>query len=438
MLSVQQLFNEVQIEINTSCSRRCSCCPNSIFDRSLIQNEKLISVELFHKIIDELAEIGFSGIISPHFFGEPLLDKRLVDLMDYVRKRLPRAEIVVYTNGDYLTFEKYMELVRVGVDVLFVTQHDRTMPAGIKDLYSQFESSGSLPVHLSYQVFDESTSLFNTGGLVDVSIRRPLPDCLLRPNFVIDYEGNVKLCCMDYLGSITLGNVKDNKLLDIWFSECFRNIRKDLLKMDFRLPICKRCVENLDPAEMKRMYMSARIHYRETPGEETFLYDPIELEKLTKTPDATEFRVEMIKSDRYKEKSEPVLLIEGWAIDSSAGSPAAAVFITFDTGQEFRAYYPFSRPDVAVHFRNEGLQDSGFVAIVRSCDLPPGKRTFRLKIVTHDRIGYYYPCEEFSFENTPEQLQSMTTQNKQKLDPVLIIGRWAFDRNGEISVHGKG
>lgn len=173
--------------------------------------------------------------------------------------------------------------------------------------------------------------------------------------------------------------------------------------MEFRLPRCKRCVNNIDPAELKKAYIKARIEFLETPDRDTFLYDPIELEKLRKNPDTTEFWVEMIKSDRSRPKSEPVLIIGGWAIDSSAGSPAAAVFTTFDTGQEFRAYYPVTRRDVADHFGNESLQNSGFTAIIPSKELPPGKRVFRLKIVTHDRTGYYHPGEEFFVVNTREK-----------------------------------
>jgi MoaA/NifB/PqqE/SkfB family radical SAM enzyme len=363
--------------------------------------------ELFHKIIDELAEIEFSGRISPHFHGEPLLDKRLVSLMSYVRKRLSGADIVIFTNGDYLTFKTYMELVTAGVDGFIVTQHSGTMPAGIKDLYSHFESPGLLPVPLQYLMYDDLTPLYNKGGLIDVSTTYPIPNCLWHSlsTITIDHGGNVVLCCNDYKSSTTFGNVTDKKLLDIWFDEYYTNIRKDLRKMNFRLPICKRCTENIDTVEMKNAYLNARIDSLEAPDSGTFLYDPLNLEKLGEIPDKTEFWVESIKSAENKQQSDKVLVIGGWAVDSSAGSPGAAVFITFDTGQEFRAYYPVPRPDVAAFFGNEGLRDSGFTAIVPMGQLPPGKRTFRLKIVTYDRAGFYYPPDEFLVESVPEKLQ---------------------------------
>ena len=414
-ISIGTLFRSVQIEINTNCNRRCDICPNSIFDRGLIQNKKLMPTELFFKIIDELAEIDFSGMISPHWFGEPMLDKRLVDLMEYVRKRLPRANIAIFTNGDYLTFEKYMELVRAGVNEFHVTQHSQMIPAGIQDLYSHFEPPDLLPVPLNYYVFNEMTPLDNDGGLIDVSITNPVPCCLrYYPTIVINYEGNVVQCSTDYLASNIFGNVMDTKLLDIWFGERYREHRADILKTEFRLPRCKRCVENIDPAEMKKAYIRTRIEIIETPNAETFLYDPIELEKLRETPDTMEYYVELIKTDRNQQKSGQLIIIGGWAVDTSAGAPAAAVFITFDSGQEFRAYYPVTRSDVAAHFMNEGLQDSGFIAIIPMGELPLGKRTFRLKIVSFDRAGYYCPSEEFAVDNAPEESEQLTFNRKRR------------------------
>lgn len=398
----QDLFRKVDIEINTSCNRRCSCCPNSIFDRGLIENEQLMPKELFYKIIDDLAEIDYAGMVCPHWFGEPLLDKRLVEFIDYIRKRLPRAYIAIFTNGDYLTFKRYIELVNVGVDEFCVTQHGSTTPLGIKDLKIHFESPKLFPVPVKYWVFDESTPLDNDGGLVDVQITNPVPCCLRYvPTIVINYEGYVVQCSTDYLKSNTFGHVKNEKIQDIWFSQPFKNHRMDIRKMEFRKPRCKKCVKDINLLEMKKGYIRARIEFFETADGETFLFDPIDLGKMVDIQNKTQFSVEIIEKDLCMQKLQPLLIIKGWAIDSQAGLPVSAIFIIFDTGQVFRAYLPVTRPDVAIYFKNENLEDSGFVAIISIDMLAPGKRTFRLKIVNHDKSGYYYPPEEFSFENTP-------------------------------------
>lgn len=92
------------------------------------------------------------------------------------------------------------------------------------------------------------------------------------------------------------------------------------------------------------------------------------------------------------------IFIEGWAVDDLAGAPAATVFISFDSGQEYRAYYSLKRPDVAAHFRNENLLYSGFLAIVPAQSLPSGRRKCSMKIITHDRSHYYHYPDLISFE----------------------------------------
>jgi 2-deoxy-scyllo-inosamine dehydrogenase (SAM-dependent)/8-amino-3,8-dideoxy-alpha-D-manno-octulosonate transaminase len=62
---------------------------------------------LFEKIINELAIIDFDGRISYHFYGEPLLDKRLPRFVSETRRRVPKSTTEIYSNGDFLTLELF-------------------------------------------------------------------------------------------------------------------------------------------------------------------------------------------------------------------------------------------------------------------------------------------------------------------------------------------
>jgi len=119
---------------------------------------------------------------------------------------------------------------------------------------------------------------------------------------------------------------------------------------------------------------------------------------------STKFNIDLINSTRPGDDAvkittslEKKLIIQGWAVDSAGSAPSAAVFITFDTGQEYRAYYGLSRPDVAEHFGDTGFTHTGFISIITIRDLPAGSVSFGIKIVSNDQKGYYYPDERFSF-----------------------------------------
>lgn len=119
---------------------------------------------------------------------------------------------------------------------------------------------------------------------------------------------------------------------------------------------------------------------------------------------ATEFNIDLINDIRTGDLAVNIhapffkkLIIQGWAIDSAVPAPAAAVFITFNSGLEYRAYYGILRPDVAEHFNDSGLLNTGFISIVPIEDLPAGSTDFGIKIVSYDQKGYYYPHERFPF-----------------------------------------
>ena len=114
-----EFFQFVEIEISTACNLRCRYCPNSVSDRGLVKNNKQMPTALFHRLIDELAAIGFGGEFHPHFYNEPLLDERLPQLLQYVRNKLTRCKIALFTNGLYLTLEKYLELSKIPFENIF-------------------------------------------------------------------------------------------------------------------------------------------------------------------------------------------------------------------------------------------------------------------------------------------------------------------------------
>jgi radical SAM protein with 4Fe4S-binding SPASM domain len=60
---------------------------------------------------------------------------------------------------------------------------------------------------------------------------------LLSP--VVMANGDVTICCMDFKGEYTIGNIRKDRFKDLWNSPGYRSLRK--LGHHFQLPICKRC-----------------------------------------------------------------------------------------------------------------------------------------------------------------------------------------------------
>jgi len=235
------LFNSIALETTTYCNLRCKFCPNSIYERGLLKNRKLMDIKLFKKIIKELSYLNYNGSILLHFYGEPLTDKRLPELVKYIKTKIPEAKIKINTNGFLLTPKLYKQLLNKGVDSFFITQYGDIMPENIKMLLS------SLPKEhkIIYRQLNNDTGLSNRGGEIKVSkcVDYEKPVCTYpTASLCIDYDGNIVLCCNDYHSSIKLGNVRNEKLLDIWRKPHYQKLRKEISKGIYTLPICQKCV----------------------------------------------------------------------------------------------------------------------------------------------------------------------------------------------------
>jgi 8-amino-3,8-dideoxy-alpha-D-manno-octulosonate transaminase len=233
------IFATVDIETTSQCNIKCPYCPVSKIDRG----RHLMDEALYRKIIDELAEINFKGRVSPHFYGEPLVDKRLPALCAYARRKLPDADIVVHTNGTRFRQPIFDELIEAGVSGFVVTLHMGLATKTVDKLLADLNPEERKKIRF---LDIDDTPLFNRTGLVEPEkegmILRQFSRCYyLSDEIAISYSGNV-LCTNDYLEKHSFGNVGDQKLMDIWHSPEFTRIRRDLRKGRFELEICKSCV----------------------------------------------------------------------------------------------------------------------------------------------------------------------------------------------------
>ncbi|MFH1510788.1 MAG: SPASM domain-containing protein [Candidatus Woesearchaeota archaeon] len=230
----KSLFHTVEIATTTYCNRKCENCQNSLHDRG----KHLMVQSLFKKIINDLLALDFDGWISPHFYGEPLTDKRIPEFVRLTKTILPRCRVRITTNGDLLTHDLAYELVHNGVDEFVITSYDDIA----------FKRMTSLIEHLSMQERQkikhrrvEDLYLMNRGGILNIR-NKPVQCCNYPSHYlVIDYMGDVVLCCNDYFRGHVFGNVKNENLINIWRNTGFQRIREELKNGIFSRDICKRC-----------------------------------------------------------------------------------------------------------------------------------------------------------------------------------------------------
>jgi len=233
------MFRAVEMEINSMCNRKCGYCPN-ISDK---RPGGYMEDALFNKIIDELASIDFDGRISYHFYGEPLLDKRLPQFVEDSKRRVPKSSTEIYSNGDFLTLELFRDYVARGLDNFLITQHDNLIPPNLQQILDEITDEERKHIVIR---FAKDRNMINRSGLITTLkvVTEPLKAPCDWPltSMVITLSGNVVLCCNDYYETHVIGNVKERSLCDVWTDSKFEHFRRALSRGDRSVSIlCEDC-----------------------------------------------------------------------------------------------------------------------------------------------------------------------------------------------------
>ena len=264
----------IDFETSSMCNRVCNYCPNSLVDRR--SHNIVIGNDVFAKVITELAEIDYNRIISLSGHNEPLADRDILTKIAIVRNTLRVVQIIVYSNGDYLTRPYLEELRAAGLNNLEMSIHmqpgeaystdacvDRVlkMAARLNIDNPQISpyASGVMAVlpfeGMSVRMFqnDYETNGYDWAGLVkrDMPIRTAPCSHPIR-TFTIRYNGNVMPCCLfvgDHqdLENFVCGNVKEQSIFDIYSGEKLVKMRRHVFAVGDKLPPCNTCAKDPHP-----------------------------------------------------------------------------------------------------------------------------------------------------------------------------------------------
>lgn len=240
------LFAEIEFETTSYCNRKCDYCPNAEWERMGGSSGFFMAEDVFVTLVQQLKELGFTGKVAPHLYGEPMRDPRLTRWMAYVRKELPDSYIKVVTNGDYLDDKSYQRLIDAGVNIFFVSKHGAKLAAKAKkflDNLDPVEKKKRIVLNDFWSDFnDNQTMLTNRGGDVSLRIKKRPPICCVYATYpVINSFGDVILCCQDFHSQYIFGNIMERHLGDIWNDPNNLNLRKRIYQGYFDLDICRHC-----------------------------------------------------------------------------------------------------------------------------------------------------------------------------------------------------
>ena len=249
--------------------------------------------EVYDKILDNLQEINYSGMISYSRYNEPLADGIFFKRLKQARGKLPKALLHTNTNGDYLNLEMVRELYEAGLRSLNIqvymkeNEHysdeiatqklmERIEELNLPYQFIRSQSKNRLEYKLFYRDFDIRIYIRNffkngvdRGGMLDFmrdNYERVSPCLIPFQHFYIDYNGCVVPCCnmrSDYkehqkfiAGDLTN---PDSNIFNIFSSLNLISLRKALIGFNQKSVPCNFCRFMEIPANNKNIELAEKL-----------------------------------------------------------------------------------------------------------------------------------------------------------------------------------
>lgn len=235
------MFKQVLIETRTDCNNNCPFCPHAFNNKPL----GIMDWECYTAIIDQLHEMQYNGRVALMLSNEPLLETRIEKMIEYAKKKSQRFFLDITTNGKLLTTRLVDKLFKLGLDNININDY-----RGDRDIDPEKWSPYIEPVYNAYGNNPKVTfrrrrlneRLPNYAGNIPQELKFGELGFCNYPfrKLTIAYNGNVLLCCDDFMYDTNFGNVMKDKLIDCWNHQGLNIMRMSLLE-NSRIGLCKRC-----------------------------------------------------------------------------------------------------------------------------------------------------------------------------------------------------
>ncbi len=131
-----RMYIECTAACNISCAEAC-CAPETGITRT--RQAGMLDFELFRRVMDEVGPT--LGRVDFFNYGEAFLNKRAVEMCEYIKRHFPHIYLYTSTNGLALSEDQARRLVHSGIDEVTFSLDGAT-----QESYEQYRRRGRLDV----------------------------------------------------------------------------------------------------------------------------------------------------------------------------------------------------------------------------------------------------------------------------------------------------
>lgn len=276
---------DVSLELASSCNQRCGYCYHAKQD-SLPFSKGIMQKDIAKLIIADAASLGVNSI-KFNYRGEPTLNNNIYEIMSFAKEHAKGSTFIdriVNSNFKFLSdkeeifkalctltkvkvsFDSFnpevMETQREGsihslamknIDIFYNHKDRRNTKLIIQSVRTLLNKDEDILGEAKRRWPEAEVSIRDmVVGRVDSDLRAleyrerdfsNRQSCLqAHARIIFSHSGLVQVCCPDISSKLTIGNILENSIHEIWNSDKAKQIRKSLLdKSAFENEPCKSC-----------------------------------------------------------------------------------------------------------------------------------------------------------------------------------------------------
>lgn len=271
----------LMIDPSSACNHRCIFCPtgNHKLIRYTNRYQGSLNFGLYKKIIDDTQ--SFSNpikVLRMYKVGEPLLNNRFADMVDYARKSNNIQKIETTTNGLLFNNELNKKIIKAGINqinisvngvseekIFYFTKTKVDFKKYVENIKNLYDNKGDCEIYIKAikqnltqdeqkmffdifgeicdriflenlspawpgYIFENLKMQFTEGHYGQKAYERKICPYIFYI-MVINADGSVSTCVQDWKQDMIVGDTKNENLRDIWLGERLNEYRLNHLKL---------------------------------------------------------------------------------------------------------------------------------------------------------------------------------------------------------------
>lgn len=271
----------VEFQTLSVCNAKCVFCPHALSPEKIPHGR--MEDGLIDKIISECSR-HFVNRISPYLTNEPLMDRRMPDILRAIHTKMPFfTKSKINTNASLLTEEMSRRLLASGLSQIWFSVNGYSPETYRASMNLDFASSmrningflslkkrlklrrpsvrvttlhtslvaheleyaqqywDALGVRFTVHRMDNRAGEAVSGIAPGPPVHRRNCELFLKQAYIVE-NGDMILCCHDWRQTVVLGNVAERSIKDVWNSDSFLDRIYEYYAGDFsRIEICRHC-----------------------------------------------------------------------------------------------------------------------------------------------------------------------------------------------------